>query len=524
MKNAAEPQEIKPKGPVIWAAIFVALILSLSIANLELLAEPVKRFHSGETDFAAAAEEIQTAYTTKFFGKTCFIDINGLYYRAAGRRVLNGVLKLENGMLTDASMPEQDTGTLADNIAAFSNYLAEEGTPFLYAQAPFKIDDDGLLLPAGRDAYVNLGADHLLDKLRKAGVSILDLRPYISASPELLEQNFFKTDHHWNYKGAFAGFQKITEAMQAMLDAPLDLAYADMEQWDGHILEDWFLGSRGKRVGSFFAGVDDVVYYTPKFDTYMSCAVPKHGQLYKGDFSAANIRNEYLERVDYFADNPYCLYVGGDYPLVQHRNYDAPNELKVLMIKDSFAIPVQAYMSALFQEIDVIDPRHFTAEYVESTRPDVVIMLINPSSFANKAYASFGVDGGKDAGKDRAEHLILEEQKVELAPKDHNYNYAVLASGLQYGKTYTLSFADVVFTQGRSEGVTASLYDPVSKTILASRILDIEFCRKEGGFEWTFNTPPSGNNDLQVLLYSGIWRGTAGIGTVYRDVSLSVLE
>lgn len=527
MKDTTKRRQDGSKGPVIWAGVFIALILLLSAVNARLLPEIVELLDKQETDFKGFVEQVQTAYTEKFLGKKYFININGLYYRTTGRRVLNEIIRLKNGMLTSASMLEQDIGPMADNIGAFSDYLAEEGIPLLYVQPPFKIDDEGLLLPPGRSEFVNRSVDNLLDRLHEMNVRALDLRPYLSATPELLERNYFKTDHHWNYTGAFTGFQRITEAMSELMpDKRLDLSYTDLERWDSHTLKNWFLGSRGKRVGQFFGGgVDDIVYYTPRFETNMSCSAPNHSQLFKGDFSAANIRSRYLENKDYFGDNAYCLYIGGDYPLVQHRNYDAPNDLKVLMIKDSFTLPVQAYMSTLFQEVDVIDPRHFTecsvAEYAENMRPDIVIMMIYPGSFGWEVLTDFGMEAAiEKRNVNCQENIVMEAQTVQVDAEDSDYNRTTIASGLEYNKTYIIRFEDISFTQGESGGVTVALYNADTKTIIASRTVDVEYCKKTGGFEWAFNTPAAGDGNLHLLLYSGMWGSTAGIAATYRSVQL----
>ena len=98
------------------------------------------------------------------------------------------------------------------------------------------------------------------------------------------------------------------------------------------------MGSLGKRVGTYFAGADDFTYYTPNFETKISRFVSNHKTFYKGDFTTANLDLKYLDGKDYFGHNVYCLYIGGDYPLVKHRNIDAPSKTKILLIKDSFSL------------------------------------------------------------------------------------------------------------------------------------------------------------------------------------------
>ena len=228
-------------------------------------------------------------------------------------------------------------------------------------------------------------------------MEFLDLRPYLSANVDLINKYYFKTDHHWNFTGAFVGFGKIAEKVAVMFpEKEIDLTYTKWEQWESHTLEKWFLGSRGKRVGMLFAGVDDITWYTPKFETNMYRSVPKYNAVFEGDFVKTNIREKYIEKKDYFKDNPYCLYIGGDYPIVHHKNYLPVTDMKLLIVKDSYTSPVQAYLSTMFTEIDVIDPRHFketgVAEYVKESQPDLVILMMNPSVFGVSDYMDFGVN------------------------------------------------------------------------------------------------------------------------------------
>ena len=145
------------------------------------------------------------------------------------------------------------------------------------------------------ESYANENADELLQMLTAKGVNLLDLRPYLSGTVELIEQNYFVTDHHWNYDGAFTAFQKISERTEELFPGlEMELTYTERSNWKGETLENWFLGSRGKRVGAWFAGTDDFTWYVPAFETNMSCAVPKYRSLYHGTFEKANLREKYI--------------------------------------------------------------------------------------------------------------------------------------------------------------------------------------------------------------------------------------
>ena len=302
----------------------------------------------------------------------------------------------------------------------------------------------------------------------------------------------------------------------------IDMEYAQWEMWERHEKEDWFLGSWGKRVGQFFGGTDPLIWYTPQFETSMSCSIPKHGELHCGDFSAANIRTQYIEQRDLFGYNPYCVYIGGDYPLVQHRNLEAPSELRLLILKDSFTLPLQSYFSTVFQEVDVIDPRYFTecsiAEYAEWTRPDIVLFMINPSSLGGDKYKKLGTEQAI-ANHAREEAPIVSEQGDIVLASDSSNNYRYATIPLEADSVYRVTFDCVDVVEGSPDGVALTLYNRTKEERTSNRLFDLNYYQVMDGYEWTFRTPKT-EDTLQLLFYAGIYGSTAGNGLIYRNVIL----
>ena len=454
------------------------------------------------------------------------MNLNGLFARLTGRRKLNGVVKLNNGMLS-VPLNEVDTTGLEHGVAEFSGYLRDQDLSFLYVQLPYKESLDGQSLPAGVTTYRDANSGRLPERLSAAGVETLDLSPLLCQTPEMLERYFYRTDHHWTSDGALVGFQAILGRLDEMLpEGNIDLTYAQAGQWERHEIEDWFLGTWGKRVGVFFGGLDPLIWHTPRFETEMSCAVPVHGLLYRGDFAGANIRERYIEEKYYFDDSAYLIYIGGDYPLVQHRNPTAPSPLKVLLLKDSFSLPLQAYLSTAFQAVDVIDPRYFwecsAAEYVEMTKPDVVILALNPDQQGTLAYQDFGVEAALAARvADGPGEAVLQRQDIGLSASEDDHNYT--AYPLEAGTVYRVVFEGVDVPEGQADGVGLRLYDKTAAAVLKSMIFDVACCEAAGGFSWTFRTPDT-PDELQLLFYAGIYGSTTGNSVVYRGVTVEKLN
>ncbi|MBQ8311089.1 MAG: hypothetical protein IJX80_08780 [Clostridia bacterium] len=383
-------------GIFIFTAVIGGVLIIGSLMNIGLVQKPIERLGDSTIDFSQFVDEIKSAYVSDFSNKECFINLNGLFARITGRHVYNEVSVLENGMLDYETLKELDMTAFANSVIQFDAFLKENGIAFLYAQVPNKSDLQDTLVREGIDNYGNRNANELIGLLEKTDTEILDLRQSISATPELVEKYFYNTDHHWNTHGAFVAFGELLQYLNEMFPAEnIDLSLADASNWSTEVYEDWFLGSRGKRVGIYFGGVDDLTIYMPNFETDMSFYVPKHREYYSGSFADAVIREKFLDAPDYFNENPYCAYIGGDYPLVHHRNELVENDLKVLIIKDSFSLPLQSFLSTAVKELDVLDPRYYTestiSEYVAVSQPDIVIMLINPSVLESSAYYHFGI-------------------------------------------------------------------------------------------------------------------------------------
>ena len=507
-------------------AIGVLVLLALlSAANYKIVKEPLRQLIRRELTFEDFTDKIQEGYISDSFAlKTDFVNINGLFARLTGRRTLNDVIKLNNGML-ERTLRDVDITSLAEAISEFSDYLGEQDIPFFYIQMPVKESLDGQSTPTGITVYGNRNADNLLARLSAEDVEILDLRPFISQTPEMLEQHFYRTDHHWSSDGAFAAFQEIAAYLhEAFPEGNIDVTYAQADQWERHEIDNWFLGSVGKRVGVFFGGTDPLIWHTPRFETEMSCAVPLHGYFYRGDFAQANIRTMYTEEKDYFNDNPYYVYIGGDYPLVQHRNLNAPSPMKVLILQDSFTRPLQTFLSTVFQEIDVVDPRYYSectmAQYVARTEPDLVILAVNPSQFGHRGYRNLGVEEAASISAEESffETVVQQDIRVEMSDSDQNCEACLLDAGA----VYRVTFEGVDVLAGQTEGAGLRLYDKTTETVLGNVMFDLAYCEAADGFHWTFQTPDT-QDEYQLLFYAGIYGAAAGNSVVYRDVTVEKL-
>ena len=375
---------MKKKISSVASLVIASVLLLFAALNFPHLKPALYTFLTGQTDFSGFTRLVRESYVNDTVGRYGFVDLNGLFMRLTGRRTDNSVMKLRNGMLTEENTPPCDVTKLSEGINTLAEYLEEKGTPFLYVQLPYKLDLNAELVIAGKSDYSHDNAERLLEAL-DASVDTLDLRPLLCKDAGSIEKYFFRTDHHWNYCGAFQGFSELLRQLDKRFpDSGIDLSCGDINNWESHTVKNWLLGSRGRRTGRFFAGLDDMTYYTPRFASQISCEIPETGEYYEGDFTAANIRMEKITGgKDPYEKDAYSMYMGEDYGYVKQQNSAASGKLKLLLIKESYSLPLQAYLSTAFQCVDSLDPRFLDGktvrQYIDELEPDVVILALNPN-------------------------------------------------------------------------------------------------------------------------------------------------
>lgn len=389
---------------------------------------------------------------------------------------------------------------------------------------PYKIDMERHLLPKGFTMNIAKEAEIALERFRDAGVDTIDTMPLLSRTAEDIEENFYKTDHHWKPTAAFKTFRIIADHITELFPNELIPDYLfSIDNWTVHEIPEQFLGTQGKRVGIYFGGVDALQWMTPNFQTELSFYVADENRFAKGSYEDVFIMPEYLEKGKNLLHTPnYSVYTGGDYGLTMSRNPSAPSSLKLLIIKDSFVRPLQTFLALAYQEVDTIDPRYYKEtsiqEYIDRTRPDVVISASNADT--GLAFTFFKFSKSDDIYL-TGDHIKLIEKTINIPAEAKNRNnYEVLFKNFENEKCYTLQLSEITLTIGNTDSASIALYDTDAKKIINQRTFDIDYCNQFGDCGWTFETPETNSKNLELRLFAGKTQNTKGIGVIYKDVML----
>jgi len=327
------------------------------------------------------------------YKKDDLVELYGLTQKTLDKNVISDpaygqIYKTSFNQITYA-VKKQDVNPELRSMKKLKKGLDEIGIPLLYIQAPFKLPENEQQLPANVRDYANDNADRFLAGLDKEGINTLDLRKIFASNGMTQNEIFFNTDHHWTIDSAFYAMKSITGTLNANYSFHINEKYADISNFNRKVYKDYYIGSMGRRVGKTYGGVDDFTLITPNFDTDYTVYERDYGgeKIYEGSFQKAVLTNDYLKPGTPLDTNRYAVY-HGDNAELEFVNHNIKGG-KVLMVKDSFGLPIYCFLSLGVHEVRALDVRLYTGsvlEYAKANKPDVVVILYNADCFGGNMF------------------------------------------------------------------------------------------------------------------------------------------
>ena len=188
-----------------------------------------------------------------------------------------------------------------NRVRVWAQTLSEADIPLLYVAYPKKTPRTDNGLPPDLPDWPVLKMNALVQHMEERGVEVLDLRDSFEALGDY-SHLFYRTDHHWNIEGGFFAFQTICETLRTEYGVEMDPWYEDASHYNWEVLENWFLGSQGKRVGTLFAGTDDFTVMTPDFATGFTFSIPSRETMREGTMEETPKRKKFLNNLKDFFD------------------------------------------------------------------------------------------------------------------------------------------------------------------------------------------------------------------------------
>ena len=186
------------------------------------------------------------------------------------------------------------------------------------------------------------------------GLTVIDAEaPLVTGTLADREQYFYKTDFHWNARGAFAAAQEIARQLAgAGRIAETSVPQAEDFLWSELGGEQRYQGDLNVWFSNQFSMQEDIPRYVPKN------AADLRYFLHPGDIESVpreTIVGSGLDK-DPVTYNDVFTYNLGYY---RAENPAAPEAASVLILKDSFQNATIDYLSAIFRSVTVVDPRSY---------------------------------------------------------------------------------------------------------------------------------------------------------------------
>ena len=374
-----------------YIAVFLVIIIGLGFLSYRKL---TKFYINQEKDYNEWTPDLGSKFETDiastFFNKFGFVNLNGAVCNALNQPSMNGVVKLNNGYLLTTLPYSSDEvlRTYADSTIRFDEYLKNRGTVLVYANTPYTSSKYDPQLPIGINDYGNDNCDRFLQMLKDAGIDTIDFRETMHDDGIDQYSMMYKTDHHWTTKAGLYAYGILEDYIVDKTGCDVDERISDIQNYTVTTYKKWHLGSRGQRTGIYYAGIDDFDLIIPNFDTSI-----QNDAGTVGNMQDLMINMEPLANKDYTSRYTYDSVLGGS--IGHFTNLDCKNDIKVLIITDSFGKAVAPYLAMGFAQIDYVydaDVSGVTPEFIESMDPDVVIMMYYPE-FLQEGKQPFSFSG-----------------------------------------------------------------------------------------------------------------------------------
>lgn len=176
---------------------------------------------------------------------------------------------------------------------------------------------------------------------------------------------FYKTDHHWNYKGSYQGYKDIMSMFDIKdIKVPIEEVTFNGSIWYGSTARDL----------SLWSIKEPFTVYEFKFDNHNEYINGNVGE-YGNQKYFLNLRNKKFGQEEYYAK-----FYGFDAGEIIYDYHDDAKD-NLLILSSSFSNPINGLIASHFNRTYVIDGRHYNDfkvfDYIEKNNIDKVLIIMD---------------------------------------------------------------------------------------------------------------------------------------------------
>jgi len=286
-----------------------------------------------------------------------------------GNKILpNEVIDLGDGYLVEPYPKNsiKNIDAFVQKVRYFKHILDSIGIPLVYAQYPCVICSDDEVSKTGKD-FTNQAGLELMEKLSQIGVPVIDL------TKECRHSLFYKTDHHWTAKTSIWAGQEISKKLNELYGFGLNVELLDTNNFTEKLTGKW-LGSMGQKVIPLY-GEENFYIYSPKYATDIDWLLynESKGELFQSSGS--------FDSLYHFVSDSSHTYTDAYPALSFSQNNNLPEGRKILLIGDSFNMPLSKFLALVFKEVNFIYRRSSLLDDYLANKPDVVLLGFYRAAF-----------------------------------------------------------------------------------------------------------------------------------------------
>lgn len=169
-------------------------------------------------------DNFESYYNDQLFERDLLIKTYTLLQLEMRKTIINGVVIGEDGWLMEAPttlIEKSKLKTSLEQINELASYTDSNGVSLYLALAPHKKNILSKKYPDYLNENIgNERRNYFVEKL-DSRINYINLPEYFTDlySADELEDMYFKTDHHWNFKGALNAYPIIISKMNNLLDS-----------------------------------------------------------------------------------------------------------------------------------------------------------------------------------------------------------------------------------------------------------------------------------------------------------------
>jgi hypothetical protein len=340
MKNSGRKRKLIIQG--ITCLVFVCFIFLLTFINLfapkVYFSDNENRALSPGVDagiknilFGSFDTDFETWFSDHFVFRDSWIKIKASLRKDLGSIENNGVYFSHDGRLIQQFLT-YDEKIVEDNISYLEEFSHDNNVTL-----------NVMLVPgasAGEKGYLPFGAANVDEKQLIAGIgeklkdqNFIDLTALMNPK----DDNYFKTDHHWNHNGAKIGYDAICKNVLKKEVGTFKLTK----------VSDSFKGTMYSKSGAFWTKPDTIF----RMD-------PANGIKVRVQYDGGRETESLFEDKNLKIKDQYTYYLDGNHGYV-HITTDVPNKKKAILIKDSYSHILIPYLAAEYSELEIFDLRYY---------------------------------------------------------------------------------------------------------------------------------------------------------------------